>query len=210
MEIERINDEKMDEAVIEKAARVLEAGGVVMHPTDTCYGLAADITNVKALEKLYAIKKMAADKPVSMMVADLKEAEKFAEFTDAARKLAEKFWPGPLTLVLTRKKNIPFFFNENTASVGIRCPDSAVSYALIRAAGVPLTTTSANETGNSEVYKISDFLAQFDVGDTLPDLILDGGEIAKNIPSTIIAFGEKGPVVIREGVLGDRIRKMFI
>jgi|WetSurMetagenome_2_1015567.scaffolds.fasta_scaffold470262_1 L-threonylcarbamoyladenylate synthase len=209
MQIININGVGIDAAAVKKAVEVLSSGGVVMHATDTCYGLAVDISNVNALEKLYAIKKMSSDKPVSIMVANLVHAEEFAEFEDPARKLAEKFWPGPLTFVLKRYDSLPFFFNENMDSVGIRCPDSGFSLALIKEFGGPLTTTSANVTGSSEVYKVEDFLAQFGKDDLLPDLILDSGEIARNEPSTIIVFGENGAAIIREGSLGEKVREFL-
>ena len=209
MEIVKITGKGIDHETVKRAVAVLSGGGVVMHATDTCYGLAADVSSINALERLYAIKKMSTDKPVSMMVTGSLEAEKYAEFGDFARKLAKKFWPGPLTLVMNRYDSLPFFFNENTESVGIRCPDSEISQALIKEFGGPLTTTSANVSGRYEVYKVPDFLAQFGKDDLLPDLILDSGEIAKNAPSTIVSFDEKGPVIIREGSLGAEVRALL-
>jgi L-threonylcarbamoyladenylate synthase len=114
MEIVKVEPGEAGVAVVRKAVEVLAKSGVIMHATDTCYGLAADVSNANALEKLYAIKKMPDVKPVSMMVSDISEAEKYGEFVHAARSLAEKFWPGPLTLIVRRKTALPFFFNENS------------------------------------------------------------------------------------------------
>lgn len=196
-------------SAIKKAVKVLNEGGVVMHATDTCYGLAANVFSPDALERLYSIKKMDRSKPVSMMIPDVNEALKFAEFGGVALNLANEFWPGPLTLILKRKDSLPSFFNGGEVSVGVRCPDSRLSLALIYGVGSPLTTTSANVTGNLEVYNVKDFLVQFGEGDLLPDLIIDSGEISKNIPSTIVSFDEKGPVIIRKGSLSEKI-KSFI
>jgi L-threonylcarbamoyladenylate synthase len=206
MKIFKMSGNGVDSEAVKDAVRVLAAGGVVMHPTETCYGLAANIYNKDALAKLHAIKKMSDDKPVSMMVTSLEDAREFADFDDLPKRLAEKFWPGPLTLILKRKDSLAAFFNEKEDAVGIRCPDSEISRALIREFGRPLTTTSANVSGQKEVYKVEDFLAQYGEGDLLPDLILDGGEMPKNMPSTIVSFGGEKPMIIREGILAAEVK----
>ena len=193
----------MEERYLElkQAGEVLRGGGVIMHPTETCYGLAADIFNRKALQKLYAIKKMKADKPVSIMVRSLAEARKYARFNKTALSLANKFWPGPLTLILPRKKSLPAFLNKGHKTVGIRCPDSTVSLALIKVNGGPLTTTSANISGKPEVYSVMAFLKQVKMGDVQPDYIMDQGKIPPNKPSTIVEISSEGVKVIRKGDL---------
>lgn len=187
---------------------------VIMHATDTCYGLAADVFDEQALNKLYKIKKMHGVKPVSMMVKSLEEAEKYAQFDDLARKLAEKFWPGPLTLVLPRKRmaevGLPDFFNPESATVGIRCPDSKISRALIDLNKRPLTTTSANVSGRPEVYKVLDYLSQLKEHDVLPDLVIDGGEIARNQPSTIVKILGGKLEYLREGGLKEEVDKYIV
>lgn len=194
-----------------KAGEVLKAGGVVMHATETCYGLAADIYNEKAVKRIYKIKKMRAYKPVSIMVRSIREAQKFAEFNPAALRMAKEYWPGPLTLVLPRKKSLPGFLNKNHDTVGIRCPDSKIAQALIRANGGPLVTTSANVSGKKEVYEAGDYLAQIKGNRTSnrPDLIIDDGPIGKNPPSTIIGFEDGFIKMIREGSLWGKIRKKY-
>jgi L-threonylcarbamoyladenylate synthase len=176
---------------IKKAVEILKQGGVVMHVTETCYGLAADVFNEDALKKLYRLKRMARNKPVSMMVRNLEEGRKYAEFGDLAVGLAEKFWPGPLTLILPRKDVLPDFFNSEHGTVGIRCPDSDVSQALIDGMDGPLTTTSANISGQPEVYSVNDSLGV--------DLILESGEIEKNKPSTVVKIVGDEIEIIREG-----------
>lgn len=193
-----------------EAADALRAGEVVMHATETCYGLAADIFNKSALEKLYKIKKMDESKPVSMMVSGLAEAQKYAEFNELALRLAERFWPGPLAIILPGKKILPDFFNAGSKTVGIRCPDSAVSQELISAFGGPLTTTSANISGLPEVYKVEDFLAQLQEGDLRPGVILDSGEIPKNAPSTIVAFDGGAFKLVREGALAEAVKEFLL
>jgi L-threonylcarbamoyladenylate synthase len=188
---------------LKEEAAVLRGGGVAMHPTETCYGLAADIFNQEALKKLYKIKKMRADKPVSIMVRSLKEAQKYAWFNRIALKLAKKFWPGPLTLILPRKKALPAYLNPGHKTVGVRCPDSKIAQALIKAAGGPLTTTSANISGKPEVYSVPAFCRQTGKNGLRPDLIIDAGKITKNKPSTIVEASGAGLKILREGALAE-------
>lgn len=264
MKIIKLEKGKINKQDLGIAVQVLRAGGVVMHPTETCYGLAVDIFNEGALKRLYALKGRDFNKPVSMMVRDLEDAKKYVEFNEVALQLAKKFWPGPLTLVLPRKKSLPEFFNSGmnlgaqkvggqafvAQTVGVRCPDSAVSQALIKAYGGPLSTTSANVSGCAEVYKLEDYLAQLrdsgvgvglDVGavgggnsklrsrggrldtaiidfgfdDLGPDLILDGGELPKNLPSTLVGFDASGKVgevqlkILREGAMLREVKSFL-
>lgn len=176
---------------IKKAVEILKNGGVVMHATETCYGLAADVFNEDALKKLYRLKRMAENKPVSMMVRGVEEGRKYAKFNNLAVALAEKYWPGPLTLILPKKDVLPDFFNSGNKTVGIRCPDSVVSQALIVGMDGPLTTTSANISGMPEVYS--------DNGSLGVDFILESGEIEKNEPSTVVRILGDEIEVIREG-----------
>ena len=196
---------------LKRTKEVLKAGGVIMHATETCYGLAADIFNQNAVKKVYRIKKMRADKPVSIMVRGIGEARKYAKFNPAALKLAKEYWPGPLTLVLPRKKTLPGFLNKNHDTVGIRCPDSKIARALIRANGGTLVTTSANISGKKEAYEVGDYLVQIKSSPKrgIPDLIIDDGPIGKNPPSTIIGFENGSLKMIREGSLWGKIRKKY-
>ncbi len=180
---------------------------VIMHATDTCYGLAADIFDQEALNKLYKIKKMSAEKPISMMIRNLDDAQKYAHFNEKALELAAKFWPGPLTLILPISKELPKHFNPYSDNVGIRCPDSKIAQGLIDYFGNPLTTTSANVSGRPEVYSVFDYLNQLGEYDVVPDLIIDSGEIAKNKPSTIVKVEGSECAFVRKGDLAVEIEK---
>lgn len=192
--------------LIQPAIDWLRNGGVVMHATETCYGLAVDIFNAEALVKLYELKRMDRGKAVSIMVDGMSQALEYAEFNDFALGLASKYWPGPLTLILQRGGKLPGFLNPNFETVGVRCPNSEVSRYLIRGMGGPLTTTSANLSGLPEVYNVDDYLAQVGegvgAGDTIkegvfPDIILDSGLLERNLPSTIVDC--TSGKVLREG-----------
>lgn len=180
---------------IEKAIHVLRQGGVIAHPTDTCYGLAADVFNLQALERLYELKGMPKDKPVSILVASLEEAKRYAHFSPKALELAERFWPGALTLVLTRSQPLPSFLNPGVLEIGLRVIDEPISVALLKAFGGPLTTTSANAHGKPSPYSVSEISLK-------PDLILDGGELQAHAkPSTIVRVLGDDVDILRHGDL---------
>ncbi len=160
MKILKVDQEKPEKDIILEAVKFLRQGKILIHPTETCYGFAVDIFNQSALNLLYQAKNMPNSKPVSMMVRNLEEAKKYAEFDSSALRLAGEFWPGPLTLVLPRKKSLPSFFNEGHNTVGIRCPDSLLVQKLLEDFDGPLSTTSANLSGQPEAYNVDDFLLQ--------------------------------------------------
>lgn len=184
----------MKEQII-NAVKTLHSGGVVAHPTETCYGLAADIFNKSAVQHLYKLKGMALDKPVSILVRDLDEAQAYGEFSAAALKLALAHWPGALTIVVPRKVNLPKFINYGMDSIGIRVSSNKKSKELVAAFGGPITTTSANKAGKPHAYKVQDFIGQ----GLVPEFILDAGQIGKTPPSTIVKVFGGELVVLREG-----------
>ena len=174
------------------AVKALHAGAVLAHATETCYGLAVDIFQKGAVEKLYRLKQMPFSKPVSILVRDLQEAQRYGEFSAAALKLAQQHWPGPLTLIVPRTAALPLWINPGLDSVGIRVSDHKEVQALLEAFGGPLTTTSANVSGEPQAYAASDMGLK-------PDLILDSGSIPKNPPSTIVKVDGAELRVIRQG-----------
>lgn len=204
MQILRISKENWDE-VMAQAVEVLHAGGVVMHPTDTCYGLAADIFNMNALEKLYAIKKMEKSKPVSIMVDSVDRAQEYGDFSNLALKLAREFLPGPLTCIIKRSELLPKYLNEGFLSVGIRCPNNELSLAMLKGFEGPLTTTSANISGSQDVKSVEDYLSQAQGLKLMPDLIIHEEDYLVKNASTIIDFTGTQPSVIRKGELSDNI-----
>lgn len=177
------------------AVKTLHEGGVVAHPTETCYGLAVDIFNRSAVQKLYLLKKMPFDKPVSVLVRDFEEAERYGEFSFFAKKLALKYWPGPLTIVVPRKASLPKWINFGVLTVGFRVSPNKYARKLVEGFKSPLTTTSANISTLPQAYKVEDFLAQ----GLKPDFIFDGGEISKEPPSTIVEIVDNDVKIIRQG-----------
>ncbi len=182
---------------IRGAAPVLLAGGVAAVPTETVYGLAVDALNEKAVEQLFALKGRSERKPVSIFVTDIAMAERFClDIPSGAYKLAERFWPGPLTLVLKRRRNVPDAVTAGSGTVGVRCPDDRLTLALLREAGVPLTGTSANISGAPDAICLDDVLSFFD---GKIDLVIDGGPSRGGLPSTVLDMTVSPPRLLRRG-----------
>ncbi len=202
MEIIRLPETSL-EHVAQKAAKVLQKGGLVLFPTDTIYGIAADATNPKALARLRELKGREKKKPISVIVPDIASIETYAVLNDISRSLAERFLPGGLTLVMQATKNIPEELQLNGA-IGIRIPDDPFCLALARAFGKPYTATSANKSGRETPSSVRDVLAQF--GHEVNDIALaiDDGDRNGKKPSTVVTTVDGVPYVLREGAICSR------
>lgn len=201
-------DERRLEFVLEYAVRLILSGKVVAFPTDTFYGLGADPFNLAAVSEVYRIKRRTADRPLPLLVDSIDQALDLAHnpprlfFT-----LAQKFWPGPLTLVVPASRQIPLKLTANTGKVGLRWPRAPLAVALIAAAARPLTGTSANV---SEMSACST-AAQVDdqVGASLP-LILDGGPTAGGLASTVVELAGESARILRPGGIPESELKEFL
>jgi len=184
---------------IQDAAAILMRGGVVAFPTETVYGLGADTTNPDAVRRIFAIKGRPANHPVIVHIGRVCDLDVWArEIPDAARRLAERFWPGPLTLVLLRQPHVPDVVTGGQDTVGLRMPDHPVALALLRelGSGKGLAAPSANRFG-----RISPTTAEHvrvELGESV-DMILDGGACRVGLESTIISFADGTPVLLRPG-----------
>ncbi|MEK9132409.1 MAG: L-threonylcarbamoyladenylate synthase [Patescibacteria group bacterium] len=178
---------------------VLRRGGVIAHATETCYGFACDAFNKDALKRLYELKQMDSDKPVSILVDSLKTAKEYGIFNKKAIKLAQKYWPGPLTIVVKRKRALPAFLNPGIKTIGIRVPGHKLSLQIAKLFKQPITTTSANISGLPSPYSVSAIKKQFKNQKLKPDFIIDSGSLRKNPPSTIIYCSSGKIKVLRQG-----------
>ena len=181
-----------------EAARLIEAGEAVAVPTETVYGLAADATNAEAVARIYAIKGRPSFNPLIVHVADQAAAERIGLFDEAARALAERCWPGPLTLVvpLGRRVNIASLATAGLATIALRVPAHPTFQALLAATGKPLAAPSANPSGGISPTRAEHVLAGLSGKFAL---ILDGGPCARGIESTIVA-ATGGPLrLLRRG-----------
>ena len=173
------------------ATEALRRGEVVGVPTDTVYGLAADAANVDAIQQLFELKERPADRSIAVLVADVAAAESLVELTPSARRLAERFWPGPLTIVAPRRPGAPEHLGAG-ATIGVRLPDDATMRAI--AVPAPLAVTSANLHGGP-TPSTADGLAE--LFPTL-GLIVDGGP-RPGASSTVVDMTGAAPTVLREG-----------
>ncbi len=198
-----VQGENWGSTVEEEMIRVLQQGGIVLHPTETCYGLAVDAFNEEAIGKLYKLKKMDVFKPVSIVVFDSEDAKNWAEINEKTEDIFNRFWPGPYTFLLHRKKTLPQFFNRGAQKVGLRNPSYKSLLNVVKKFGHPITTTSANISGKSETYDINDFFTQLkSVSSSFqPDLVIDGGFIGVNEPSSI--YDTVDGVVVRGSIKID-------
>lgn len=179
-----------DPARLAQAVAVLAGGGLVAVPTETVYGLAADATNPVAVAAIYAAKGRPSKNPLIVHCADLMEADRHGVIDGAARRLAEAFWPGPLTLVVPRRSGSPVAATATAGldTVALRVPDAAVVAALARALGRPLAAPSANRSGRVSATDADAVIAE--LGGAV-DLVVDGGPSAIGVESTIVADGAR-------------------
>lgn len=186
-----------DPLSIARALEILRAGGLVVFPTDTVYGLGSLAFDQAAIESIYAVKGRPLEKAIPILIADAADLDRLARaVTDLARRLASRFWPGPLTLVLPKRADLPAAVSA-ADTVGVRVPDHAAARALLRAAG-PMAVTSANLSGRSSPRSAEEAASQ--LGGRVP-LVLDGGETPGGVPSTIVDVSGSVPVILREGPL---------
>jgi len=185
---------KPDLDSLAEAARVVANGGLICYPTDTVYGLGCDPLNASAVQR--AIKaKSGRTKPMPVLVKSLEDAERIAELSNQARRLAQRFWPGPLTLVLPARKVLPADLVPQ-GTVGVRRPDHAICLDLLGLCSGHLVGTSANLTGRSPLITAEDVVKE--LGDRV-DLVLDGGRAPLGIASTVVDLSKDRLELLREG-----------
>jgi L-threonylcarbamoyladenylate synthase len=200
-EILRIDPDEPEPGLIEYVAKSLSGGNVVALPTDTFYGLAVDPVNLFAVDRIYDLKNRARHKPLSLLIGDVSHAYDLARNMDTAfDRLAERFWPGPLTLIVKAGAKLPLRVTANTGNVALRVPEAAIARAVVTKLGLPITATSANLHGMPECTYAQCVRDQ--LGDKIP-LIVDGGPTARAVPTTIvdISGGGNSWMILREGAI---------
>ncbi len=198
MRILKINPNKPEKELIDLAADVLKNDGIVIYSTDTLYGIAANALSKKAILKVYKIKGRIFKKPLSVAFHSLSQAKRYVKFNTLALRLAKKFLPGPLTIILPMKYEFPKELTSGSKDVGIRIPNNKVALELIKKLGYPITATSANVSGSIDPVTVEDAIGQ--IGDKV-DLILDGGKCKLKKPSTVIEVRNNKIEILREGVI---------
>ena len=199
VQVIKLEAENPDAEALARAARRLSDGGVIVIPTDTVYGLVCDPRNEAAVARVYDIKGRPRELPLTLLVASAEDLDRFcAVVPDSARRAAEAFWPGPLTIVLPRSQAVFPALTAGRPTIGLRLPDHAVPRDLIRLTGFPLASTSANLSGQPAAR--SGAAARAALGEQV-DLILDSGPAPLGLESTVADFGLSPPKILRQGAI---------
>lgn len=204
----RVDPNNPDMKAIRMAADAIRRGELVIFPTETVYGLAADATNEAAVKRVFSAKGRFEKQPLPVQVASLDDISKAAEFVpESARRLAELYWPGPLTLILTRSAGLPLAVTGGSETVGVRIPDNPVALALLKEVGTPIVATSANISGDPAATNANDAIKG--VGEYVA-VVLDGGECRLGVASTVVDVSTTPAKILRRGSIGaDEVRKVL-
>ena len=197
--IECVNPKQIDETIMEEAGRLIAEGELVAFPTETVYGLGGDALHPEASRKIYAAKGRPSDNPLIVHIADFSDMERVAqEVPEAAKKLADAFWPGPLTMIVNKSDAVPLATTGGMNTVAVRMPNHPVALDLIRKSGCLIAAPSANTSGRPSPTEAS-HVAE-DLSGKIA-MILDGGPVGIGIESTIIDLTEPTPMVLRPGYI---------
>jgi L-threonylcarbamoyladenylate synthase len=209
-EIVKINCDNPELSLVKYAADQIRSGEVLGMPTDTFYGLAADPFNLRAVDKVYDIKTRSRHKPLSLLIESVDQAAEMAkDLPDEFYALARKFWPGPLTIIVRAGSRLPLKVTANTGNVALRVPNARIPRAVVAAAAIPITATSANLSGASECTSAEQ------VRDQLHgriSIIVDGGTSPRDVASTIVDLTDQAARwrILREGAIpSDEISTYF-
>ena len=198
-------NEEQNQKIYEQASDILKRGGLVAFPTETVYGLGADALDEEASAKIYAAKGRPSDNPLIVHIADTKALEELScDVTAQAKLLAEKFWPGPLTMILPKADIVPKETTGGLDSVAVRFPSDRIAQELIKAAGGFVAAPSANTSGRPSPTMAEH--VEEDLGDAI-EMIIDGGQVGIGLESTIVDFTEDVPVVLRPGYISLEMLK---
>ncbi|MBS6195114.1 MAG: threonylcarbamoyl-AMP synthase [Clostridiales bacterium] len=204
----RIDLKCMDGEAIQEAGEVLKRGGLVAFPTETVYGLGGNALDEQAAEKIYAAKGRPSDNPLIIHIARLEDLEKIVEeIPQKARKLAETYWPGPLTMIFPKSSRVPYGTTGGLETVAVRMPDHPLALALIRQGGGFVAAPSANTSGRPSPTEAAH--VEEDLNGRI-DMILDGGSVEIGLESTIVDFSEEIPTILRPGYINQEMLEKVI
>ncbi len=200
-EIVKISSEKPEASLVRYAADQIRAGEVLGMPTDTFYGLAADPFNLRAVDRVYDIKSRSRHKPLSLLIESVDQAEDLCKpLPEEFYRLTRRYWPGPLTIIAKAASRLPLKVTANTGNVALRVPAAKIPLAVVQAAQIPITATSANLSGESEC---STAIAVRDQLAGRISIIVDGGTSPREVASTIVDLTDEEArwKIIREGAI---------
>ncbi len=206
--IEQINKIQMNMEIIEKAGDILKEGGLVAFPTETVYGLGADALNEQAAKKIYAAKGRPSDNPLIVHIADMDALDRITEeMPEEAWKVAEAFWPGPLTMILKKSREVPAGTTGGLETVAVRMPDHAIAQEVIRAGGGYIAAPSANTSGRPSPTEARHVAADLD---GKINMILDGGAVEIGVESTILDMTVMPPMILRPGAVTKEMLEALV
>lgn len=199
MEILKINPDNPEIELLNRAAEIILKDGVIGYPTETVYGLGANALSDRAVGKIFELKNREKNKPIIIIAAETEQVKQLvAWFPDVAMSLAKYFWPGPLTMVFEAASHLPKPLLGGGNHIGIRIPGNRICLELLKRCGVPITSTSANISGQQNPINAKEVIENF--GDKL-DLIIDGGTSLSRIASTVVKVDVDRIALIREGAI---------
>ncbi len=199
----KIDSNQIDQNKMKDAAEIIAQGGLVAFPTETVYGLGADALHPEASMKIYAAKGRPSDNPLIVHIAKFEDLESIAkEVPEQARKLADAFWPGPLTMIVWKNEKVPYETTGGMDTVAIRMPNHPVALELIRQSGCLIAAPSANTSGKPSPTEAAH--VKKDLDGKIP-MILDGGAVGIGIESTIIDLTEDTPMILRPGYITQQM-----
>jgi tRNA threonylcarbamoyl adenosine modification protein (Sua5/YciO/YrdC/YwlC family) len=191
-----INEQNPQKRLIQKAKEMLEQGGVIIYPTDTVYAYGCDINDKRAIERIYRIKKIARNKPLSFIFSEVAEIHEYVRnISDVAFKIMKKALPGPYTFIFKASKMVPRIAITNQKTIGIRIPDNNVALDLVRALGRPIMSASVSMSSGDYIIEPGDLEK---VSRNEVDLVIDCGPKISH-PSTVIDFSEGKVSIVRRG-----------
>ena len=195
MKILKTDQENFNQ-LVEKTVKAIKNGRVIVCPTDTVYGLIADATNKKAVEKIFKIKKRPKNKPVPIFIKDISAAKKLAKINEKQEAFLKSVWPGKITVVLNRKKLRLYEVDKKT--IALRIPKYGLLLSLAKQLNCPLIGTSANISGRPASTKIKEVIKQFKNQKQKPDLVIDAGNLKPAKPSKVIDLTSLKPKILRK------------
>ena len=198
----KVDADNSEERILSKTAEILANGGIIAYPTETFYGLGADATNEKAIEKIFAAKGRDFQNPISLIIGNSDDLYPLVQdLPETAQKLMAAFWPGALTIVFLAANNVSPLLTAGSGKIGLRVSSHPVAIEIVQKLKRPLTATSANLSGAPECVKASEVAEQ--IGDII-DAIVDQGDTPGTKGSTIIDVTCDPPVILREGVISRK------